>query len=100
MFILKSASSGVGKALPNSTIIPTTSGWKSVGEVSKGDYLFDRLGNPTKVLEIFPQGQKEVFEVTFSDGRIALCNDEHLWSYYNYRQTKLNTFNFKRHYER
>ena len=34
------------------------------------------------MLAVFPQGKKEVFEVTLSDGRSTLCNDEHLWSYY------------------
>ena len=79
---LYSAPSGGGKALPNSTLIPMFNGeWKTVGEVQVGDILIDRQGKPTKVLQIFPQGQKRVYEVSFKDGRTALCNDEHLWSY-------------------
>ena len=75
---LRSAASGVGKALPNSTIIPTPLGERTVGTIKKGDYVFDAFGKPTKVLEIYPQGKKEVYEVVFKDGRVAFCNNEHL----------------------
>ena len=76
-----SGSSGSGKALPNSTLIPMYDGsWKTVGEVEEGDLLIDRNGKATKVLKIFPQGLKDVYKITFKDGRTALCNDEHLWT--------------------
>lgn len=78
---IRSLSSGLGKALPNSVLIPTPDGQKKVGDVKKGDYLFDAFGKPTKVLEIFPQGEKEVWQLTFKDGRTARCCEEHLWSY-------------------
>ena len=78
---VRSAASGTGKALPNSTIIPTPNGYKRVDEIKVGDYLFDAFGKPTKVLGVYPQGRKEVNFVRFKDGRISLCCDEHLWSY-------------------
>lgn len=81
--ILCLAAAGSGKALPNSTIIPTLNGFKRVDEVQVGDYLFDRTGKPTKVTEVFPQGPKEVFEVTFEDGRVARCCSEHIWNVNN-----------------
>ena len=80
--ICLSGTSGSGKAQPVDTIIPTPNGNKRLGDIKVGDYVFDRFGNSTKVLAVFPQGKKEVFEVTLSDGRSTLCNDEHLWSYY------------------
>ena len=80
-FYLRSGGSGIGKALPNSTKIPTPAGWRTVGEIKVGDYLFDAFGKPTKVLNVYPQGEKEVWAVHFKDGRIAHCCDEHLWSY-------------------
>ena len=81
---IRSAGSGVGKALPNSTRIPTPDGWKSVGEIKVGDLLFDRFGNPTKILKVFPQQEKkEIYKVYFKSGRVAECCDEHLWSYYS-----------------
>lgn len=86
-----SGGTGSGKCLPNDTIIPTPKGFRRVDEIKVGDMLFDRLGKPTEVLGVFPQGEKEVFEVTFADGRTALCNDEHLWSVYIDDKTTLHT---------
>lgn len=90
---IRSGSSGLGKALPNSTKIPTPNGWKKVGEIQEGDYLFDAFGKPTKVLKVFPQGEKEVWQVTFKDGRTAKCCSEHLWSYNTSAQKKADRTN-------
>ena len=82
-FYIRSASSGVGKALPNYTKIPTPDGWKTVGQIKVGDYLFDREGKPTRVLGVYPQPEKkQIYEVKFRSGRVAECCGEHLWSYY------------------
>lgn len=81
-FYLRSAATGVGKAIPNDTLIPTPNGWRKVGDIKVGDYLFGQDGKPTKVLNVFPQPtEKEIWEVVFSDGRIAKCCGEHLWEY-------------------
>ena len=76
---------GSGKAQPNSTKIPTPQGTKTIGELQVDDIVFDRLGRPTKVLAIYPQGIKDNYKITLSDGRVAYCNEEHLWSYYTTR---------------
>ena len=85
---IRSGCSGMGKALPNSTLIPTPIGWRRVDEIAVGDYLFDAFGKPTKVLNVYPQGKKTVWQVTFKDGRTARCCDEHLWSYNTCSQKK------------
>lgn len=77
LFLVKAP--GFGKAQPNSERIPTISGMSTMGDIMVGQYVFDRYGNPTRVLEIFPQGCISVYEITFSDGRKVRCNDEHLW---------------------
>lgn len=77
--IIVEAGAGAGKALPNSTLIPTINGIKKVSDIKVGDFLYDRNGNPTKVLGIYPQGKKEVYKITFGDGREALCCNEHIW---------------------
>ncbi len=94
-FYLRSAATGVGKAVPNSTIIPTPNGLKTVKEIQVGDYLFDAFGKPTLVKAIYPQGEKEVWEVTFKDGRKAKCCEEHLWSYCTEGQRKEQKLNRK-----
>lgn len=73
---------GTGKAMPKWLEIPTPNGTSKMGDVKVGDYVFDRLGKPTKVLGVYPQGELDTYEVTLADGRKTWCNDEHLWSYY------------------
>jgi len=94
-FYLRSAATGVGKALPNSTLIPTPFGLKAVEEIKPGNYLFDAFGKPTLVKAIYPQGLKEVWEITFKDGRKAKCCEEHLWSYCTEGQRKEQKLNRK-----
>ena len=79
-FYLRSAATGIGKAIPNDTIIPTPIGFRKVGDIAVGDMLFDRNGEPTKVLGVYPQGKKKAWRVIFEDGRSTLCCEEHLWS--------------------
>jgi len=87
---LRSAATGVGKCVPNYTIIPTPTGDKKVSEIRVNDYLFDRTGKPTKVLGVYPQkDKKEIYEIYLSDGRKAECCEEHLWTIlYGKRKTK------------
>lgn len=92
---LRSAATGVGKAIPNSTIIPTPNGFKRADEIIVGDYLFDRLGNETLVLGVYPQGLRKVWEITFDDGRKAKCCEDHLWSFYTNDSIKLQTLTLK-----
>lgn len=98
-FYLRSAATGVGKAIPNDTLIPTPIGWKKVGEIKPGDKLFGQDGKETTVLQIHPQpSKKEIWKVTFADGRVAECCGEHLWEYqyeshrgHNYRVEDIQT---------
>lgn len=74
---------GAGKAQPVDTIIPTPNGKRKLGDLKVGDYVFDRYGKPTKILGVYPQGEKSIYKVVLSDGRESLCADDHLWSYYS-----------------
>ena len=78
--IMNSSPAGTGKALPDSLIIPTPNGNKKVKDICLGDYLFDKNGKPTRVVGIFPQGIKQIWNVKFKDGRIAKCCKDHLWT--------------------
>ena len=82
---------GTGKAQPVSTIIPTPQGYRKIGELKVGEQVYDRLGRPTTILGVFPQGLKDCYEVKLSDGRTTVCNDEHLWSYYSSKGDRLIT---------
>ena len=76
---LWSGATGTGKALSNDTIIPTLNGKKRVDEIKVGDYLWGKNGKPTKVLGVYPQGKKKIYEIIFNDGTSVECSDNHLW---------------------
>lgn len=80
MNLLISGKTGSGKAFVNSTRIPTPNGWKTIGELKENDFVFDRLGQETKVLGVYPQGKLNTYRLTLADGREFLCNDEHIWT--------------------
>lgn len=80
--VLVVSGAGMGKAQPNWIKIPTPNGWTTLGEIKVGDFVFDRYGNPTEVLGVFPQGVIDCYKVTLSDGRSTYCNNEHIWSCY------------------
>ena len=89
MTLLLTGSTGTGKSLLNSILIPSPiseTGYIRMGDIKVGDYVYDRKGRPTKVLGVFPQGPREVFEIKFTDGRTILADGEHLFSYYTAKQ--------------
>lgn len=73
---------GSGKAHPNDTLVPVNDprGYVRIGDLVVGDEVFDENGNPCKVTGVFPRGLKHLFEVTFKNGAVVPCNDEHLWA--------------------
>lgn len=76
---------GEGKACPDYTPLPTPDGWKVVGDIKVGDYIFARNGKPTKVIGVYPQGEIPVYEVVLKDGRKVECGPEHRWTVYDNR---------------
>lgn len=74
------ATTGSGKAQPDSTPIPTIHGTKNLGQLKVGDIILDRHGNPTGVQEIFPRGELDVFQVELETGQKTLASKDHLWT--------------------
>lgn len=70
---------GVGKGARLTTPILMPTGWVKAGDVSVGDRLVAVDGKPTKVVGVYPQGVKDVYRITFSDGTSTVCDEEHLW---------------------
>lgn len=89
MTLLLTGSTGTGKSLLNSILIPSPiseTGYIRMGDIKVGDYVYDRKGRPIKVLGVFPQGPREVFEIKLTDGRTISADGEHLFSYYTAKQ--------------
>ena len=69
----------MGKAQPLDAKVLTETGWKRMGDLTMGDRLASQDGRPSMIRGIFPQGPKQIFRVTFSDGRSTECCADHLW---------------------
>jgi deoxycytidine triphosphate deaminase len=69
-----------GKALALDTEVPTTDGWRTIGDLSPGDLVFDEDGFPTVVLATTPTMQRRPCrEVFFSDGTSVVTDVDHQW---------------------
>ncbi|MFJ2115770.1 MULTISPECIES: PhoH family protein [unclassified Streptomyces] len=69
-----------GRAQPVFTKVLTPDGWRPMGDLRVGDLVIGSNGEPTPVLGVYPQGEKDIYRVTAQDGSSTLCCDEHLWT--------------------
>lgn len=69
----------VGKEQPISSKILTKIGWTTMDNVYIGQELASVDGKESKVIGIFPRGIRQIYKITFSDGRTVRCGLEHLW---------------------
>jgi phage terminase large subunit-like protein len=83
--VLFSAPPQFGKAASDDTPILTKRGWLTVGDVVVGDELVASDGGWTRVLQVFPQGEVQLYRVTFTSGKSGMAQvslevcAEHLW---------------------
>lgn len=70
---------GQALAQPLTSKVLTPTGWVQMGDIKPGDKVIGRNGKATAVLGVYPQGEKEIFRVAFSDGTSTRCTAEHLW---------------------
>lgn len=70
----------MGKAQPlDAPVLRADGTWSRMGNLAMGDDLASVDGAPSRVMGVYPQGEREVFTVTFSDGRTTRVCGEHLW---------------------
>ncbi|MGW1538752.1 PhoH family protein [Streptomyces sp. NPDC002309] len=69
-----------GRAQPRFTNVLTPEGWRPIGDLQVGDLVIGSNGEPTPVLGVYPQGEKDVYRVTAQDGSWTLACGEHLWT--------------------
>lgn len=70
---------GFGKAVDDNTLIPTPEGtWRRVGDISPGDQVIDQNGETQTVSAVYKHPHVHAYQVSLSDGRKFICNDEHL----------------------
>ena len=79
--IIVEAGAGSGKALLNGSKVVTPNGYINIEDLKVGDEIFGANGNIYNVLGSYPQGKKQIYNVTFSDGTIIKCSKDHLWAF-------------------
>ncbi|WEV27914.1 PhoH family protein [Streptomyces sp. 71268] len=69
-----------GRSQPVFTNVLTPDGWRPIGDLQVGDLVVGSNGEPTPVLGVYPQGERDIYRVTAQDGSWTLCCGEHLWT--------------------
>lgn len=62
------------------TPIPTTKGWKTIGELNLGEYVYSPNGSPVKIIkksQIFYN--TTCFKISFSSGEDIIADEKHQW---------------------
>jgi hypothetical protein len=67
------------KALALDTPIATPNGWSTMERLIVGDLVFDKDGQPTKVLSKSHRWLTDTFRVEFSDGSSLIACGDHEW---------------------
>ncbi|TXH17280.1 MAG: hypothetical protein E6R03_04190 [Hyphomicrobiaceae bacterium] len=84
-FSLIEASTKAGKAQPLDSFVYTPVGPKLMGDVRTGDIVLTPAGT-APVVGVYPQGERDIYRVTFSDGSSCEADGEHLWEVHYHRQ--------------
>lgn len=87
-------SPGAGKALSLDTLLPTPTGWTTMGEIKVGDLLLGRDGLPTAVRAATGvMYGRPCYEVEFSDGSVLIADAQHQWLTQTLRDRAFNSKN-------
>lgn len=62
------------------TPVATTEGWKTMGTLKVGDFVFDPDGLPVQVVGKSDVYEKQIYEVETDDGHVIETDDDHLWA--------------------
>lgn len=74
---------GTGKAQPMYSKVLTPDGFVKMGDIKVGSKVVAGNGNVANVIGIYPQGKRDIYEMTLDDGSKCRCSDEHLWTVQN-----------------
>lgn len=79
---------GFGKSVSVDTPVRIPDGWKNMGDIQVGDEVISQDGSITNVIGVYPQGELDMYKITFEDGRNVECCLEHLWYVYSKQYSK------------
>ena len=70
-----------GKLIDVDESVLTTEGWRRMGDLQDGDYVFHPDGHPTQIIRAHDvECDKASYLVTTSDGRSVVAGGEHQWA--------------------
>jgi phosphate starvation-inducible PhoH-like protein len=69
-----------GRAHKTDTPVLTPEGFRAIGSLAVGDLVIGSNGEPTPVIGVYPQGEKDIYRLTTQDGASTLCSGDHLWA--------------------
>src|SRR5205823_12554188 len=72
-----------GAAQPYDSAVLTPRGWIPMGDIRVGDEVTGPDGKPRAVLGVYPQGEKDIYRLTFSSGTTVECCEDHFWQVAN-----------------
>lgn len=75
------------KGLPLDTEILTTDGWKCMSELTTNDVVFDKNGNPTKILHTSSIHENPCYKIKFDNNDEIVCDCDHRWEV-SFRKSK------------
>jgi RecG-like helicase len=73
---------GAGKAQPLDSLVLTIDGYKKMGELKLSDIIVTPNGETSKIIGIYPQGKRPVWEILFNDNTRVEADENHLWEIY------------------
>ena len=77
------APTGVGKELRSTTLIRTPGGWTKIKDLRRNDLVLAHNGKYVNVTGVYPQGPKQLYRITFADGRTIDAGRDHQWLVYS-----------------
>ena len=86
---------GAGSALANYEKILTPFGEKEIGLVSVGDVVANNNGSYSTIEGVFPQGESDIFRMSFSNGEHVDCDMNHRWSVRTHHGRRFRTLTTK-----
>lgn len=77
--LLFGGQAGGGKLSPLDSKVLTPFGWTEIGKLKVGSRVCATDGTVTEIIGVYPQGVRDIYRVTTSDGGSMECGLEHNW---------------------
>ena len=82
---------GAARALADYEKIWTSEGAVEIGDIKKGCLVNNTYGSFSKVTGVYPQGERPIYRMKFSNGEHVDCDLEHRWSVRTHHGRKFRT---------